>query len=167
MAKTATLAAPAADAAAPAPAKKKSKLLLVLILLLFLGGAGGGSAWWFLGRGHGEAEAKAAPVKPPVFHTLEPFTVNLAEENGDHYLQLSVVYQVADDKAVDAVKTYLPVLRNRILLLLSAKRPSELSSPEGKQKLVEELVGAARASVPGTTPERGITGAFLGAFVIQ
>ena len=57
--------------------------------------------------------------------------------------------------------------RNRILLLLSSKRPSELSTPEGKQKLVDELVAAARASIPGTAPDRGITGAFLGAFVIQ
>jgi flagellar protein FliL len=165
VAKTATLAATAADAA-PAGKKKKSRLMLVLVLLLIVGGAGGGAAWWFLGRAH-ETEPKLAAVKPPVFHTLEPFTVNLAEENGDHYLQVSVVYQVADDKAVDQVKVYLPVIRNRILLLLSAKRPSELQSAEGKQKLVDELVGAARASIPGTQPERGITGAFLGAFVIQ
>jgi flagellar FliL protein len=167
VAKTATLAATSADAAAAPARKKKSKLMLVLMMLVLLGAAGGGAAWWFLGRAHVEADAKAAPVKPPLFHTLEPFTVNLAEENGDHYLQVSVVYQVTDDKAVDQVKTYLPVIRNRILLLLSAKRPSELSTPEGKQKLVDDLVGAARASIPGTTPERGITGAFLGAFVIQ
>ena len=166
MAKTATLAATAADAA-PVTKKKKSGLMLVLAIVLLLAGAGGGAAWWFLGRTHAESEPKPAAVKPPVFHTLEPFTVNLAEENGDHYLQLSVVYQVADEKAVDQVKTYLPVIRNRILLLLSAKRPSELTTAEGKQKLVDELVGAARASIPGTTPDRGITSAFLGAFVIQ
>jgi flagellar FliL protein len=120
-----------------------------------------------VGRAHDSAEAKPTALKPPVFHNLDPFTVNLAEENGDHYLQVSVVYQVADNKAVDEVKTYLPIIRNRILLLLSAKRPSELSTPEGKQKLVEELVAAARASIPGEAPDRGITGAFLGAFVIQ
>jgi len=165
VAKTATLAAPAAQAAQPAQ-KKKSKLLLVLVLLFLLLGAGGGAAWWFLGRSH-DAEPKQEAVRPPVFHNLDPFTVNLAEENGDHYLQVSIVFQVADEKAVDQVKTYLPVIRNRILLLLSAKRPSELSTAEGKQKLVEELVGAARASIPGTAPDRGITGAFLGAFVIQ
>jgi flagellar FliL protein len=166
VAKPALAAVPAADAAAPAK-KKKSKLPLIIVALLVLAGAGGGAAWWFYGRAHEPTEAKASAVKPPVFHTLDPFTVNLAEENGDHYLQVSVVYQVADNKAVDEVKTYLPVIRNRILLLLSAKRPSELTSAEGKQKLVDELVAAARASIPGESPERGITGAFLGAFVIQ
>ena len=164
MAKTATLAA-TADAAAK---NKKSKLVPILLAVIVLMAGGAGAGWWFFGRGPiDHAEAKAAPAKPPVFHNLEPFTVNLAEENGDHYLQVSVVYQVADEKAVDQVKTYLPIIRNRILLLLSAKRPSELSTADGKQKLVNELVTAARESIPGTTPERGVTGAFLGAFVIQ
>jgi flagellar FliL protein len=166
VAKTATLATAGGQAVQPAP-KKKSLLLPILLGLLVAGGAGGGAAWWFLGRAHPAAEPKVAVVKPPMFHTLEPFTVNLAEENGDHYLQVSVVYQVTDEKAVEQVKTYLPVIRNRILLLLSAKHPSELNSASGKVKLVSELVAAARESIPGTTPERGIMGAYLGAFVIQ
>ena len=165
MAKTATLAAPAVGVA-PA-AGKKSRLLLIVLVLLVVAAAGGGAAWWFLGRAHDAGEAKPAAAKPPVFHTLEPFTVNLAEENGDHYLQVAVVYELSDDKAIDKVKTYLPVIRNRILLLLSAKRPSELATADGKQKLVDELVAAARAAIPGEAPDRGITGALLGAFVIQ
>jgi flagellar FliL protein len=164
--KTATIAA-LPPAGAPAAAPKKSKLWLVLVLLLVLGGAGGGAAWWFLGRAPAAAEPKHEKAKPPVFQTLEPFTVNLAEENGDHYLQMSVVYQVADEKAVEQLKTYLPVIRNRILLLLSSKRPSELATPEGKQKLVAELVAAARESIPGSADTSAVSGAYLGAFVIQ
>lgn len=162
---TATLAAPAIAGAAPA--KKKSGLMLIIVLLAVLAVGGGGAYWWFAGRAHEGAEAKPAVVKPPVFHTLEPFTVNLAEENGDHYLQVAVVFELADDKAVEKVKTYLPVIRNRILLLLSAKHPSELATADGKKALVAELVTAARDSMPGDTPERGVTGAYLGAFVIQ
>ena len=93
--------------------------------------------------------------------------MNLLQENGDHYLQVGIVYQVADDKAVDAIKTYMPVIRNRILLLLSSKHPSELAQLDGKQKLVGELVVAARDALPGATPERGVESAFLSAFVIQ
>jgi flagellar FliL protein len=65
------------------------------------------------------------------------------------------------------MKTYMPVIRNRILLLLSSKTPSDISSLDGKKKLVAELVAAARESVPGATPERGIDSAFLSSFVIQ
>ena len=172
-AKLAAAPVPNTDAAAEdVPPKKKTRkrLLIVLPLLLPLVAGVGGAAWFYLNRHPDEKKAEAPPVEkktPPVFVTLEPFTVNLLQENGDHYLQVGIVYQVADDKAVDAIKTYMPVIRNRILLLLSNKHPSELAQLEGKQKLVTELVAAARDALPGAAPERGVEGAFLSAFVIQ
>lgn len=156
------------DKEAAAPAKKGRRTLVIALLAVLLLGAGGGGAWWWTSRG-GQAEAatKTEKAKPPVFMNLEPFTVNLAEEDGEHYLQMSVTYHVADEKAVETLKAYLPVIRNRILLLLSAKKPSDLASAEGKAKLVEELAAAVRESVPGTTPDKGVVQAYLGAFVIQ
>ena len=150
------------------PPKKKSKLRLIVVavsLVLVLGGGGG---WYFLhAKSDAAPEEKAASRKPPVFVSLDPFVVNLIQENGDHYLQIGLVYQMADDKAVERLKSFMPVIRNRILMLLSSKRPSDIATPEGKQKLVEELVAAARESVPGPTPERGIESAMLSAMVIQ
>ena len=153
--------------AAAKPARKGRRTLVILMTLVVLAGAGGGGAWWWLNRDAGSAQASAPASRPPVFMNLEPFTVNLLEEDGEHYLQTSVVYQVADEKVVETMKQYLPVIRNRILLLLSSKRPSDLSTAAGKAKLVEELTAAVRESIPGTTAERGILTAYLGAFVIQ
>lgn len=151
-----------------APKKRGAKWTVILLVGVVLLGAGGGGAWWWLNRDAGTAEAaKPASTKPPVFMNLEPFTVNLAPEDGDHYLQMSVTYQVADEKTIETLKAYLPVIRNRILLLLSSKTPSELATAQGKAKLVEELTAAVRESVPGAAPERGVIQAFLGAFVIQ
>ncbi|MEO8135880.1 MAG: flagellar basal body-associated protein FliL [Betaproteobacteria bacterium] len=141
--------------------------MIMIIAALLVLSAGGGGAWWYLHRAPQDAVPKAAAIKPPLFHSLDAFTVNLVEEGGEHFLQLSVVLQVEDDKAVDQIKTYLPVIRSRMLLLLSAKRPSDLTNSQGKKQLVDELVGAARESLPASTPERGVRGAFLGAFVIQ
>jgi len=156
-----------APAAVPAAAPKKKKpLLLILAILVILLAGGGGAAWWFLRGGH-DAPAQAATAKPPLFHALEPFTVNLLEENGDHYLQVAIVLQVEDDKVIDQVKAYLPIIRNKILLLLSSKKPSDIGSQDGKQRLVSDILRVTRESLPGTTPERGVTSAYLGAFVIQ
>jgi flagellar FliL protein len=149
------------------PARKRGKLLIVAVALLLLGGAGGGGTWWWMSRDAGSAQAKVPPMRPPVFMNLDPFTVNLLEEDGEHYLQTSIVFQVTDEKAMETMKSYLPVIRNRILLLLSGKRPSDLATPAGKAKLVDELTAAVRESVPGTTPERGIVQAYLGSFVVQ
>ena len=155
-----------AKAAAKAPPKRRKGLVAVLALVA-LAGAGGGGAWWWVGRDGGSVQASVPTTRPPVFLNLEPFTVNLVEEEGEHYLQTSIVYQVSDEKVVETMKQYLPVIRNRILLLLSSKRPSELASAAGKAKLVDELTTAVRESIPGTTAERGVITAYLGAFVIQ
>jgi flagellar protein FliL len=157
-----------ADKGAAKPAKKSRKGLTIALATLVLVGAGGGGTWWWMHRDAGAANASAPPPsRPPVFMNLDPFTVNLLEEDGEHYLQTSIVFQVSDEKAVETMKSYLPVIRNRVLMLLSSKRPSDLSSPAGKAKLVEELTAAVRESVPGTTPERGIMQAYLGSFVVQ
>ncbi|HVO86982.1 MAG TPA: flagellar basal body-associated protein FliL [Casimicrobiaceae bacterium] len=159
--------APAAPEPVAQPKKRLRWLLAIVTVVLILGASGG--AWWYL-RGNGAHDAetpKVATAKPPVFFTLEPFTVNLMEENGDHYLQLSIVLQVEDDKVGDQIKTYLPIIRNKMLLMLSAKRPSDLATAEGKERLIAELLRVSRESLPGTTPERGVNSAYLSAFVIQ
>lgn len=168
MAKITAAPAPAPAAAEPTPIKKKrSKLPVIAGVLLLLLLAGGGAAWHLL---HGAPDGAAESSKPtakPLFVSLEPFTVNLAEEDGDHYLQIGIVYQVTDDKIGDVMKLHMPILRNRLLLLLSAKKPTELSTAEGKKKLVDELVVAARESLPGTSEDKGVTTALLASLVIQ
>ena len=174
-AKPALRTAPPPPAAedAPAPPKKSRRWLIVgIVVALVLLAGGGAAAWYFLSAkapapGAGATDARTADAKPPTFVTLEPFTVNLQQENGDHFLQTGLFIQVADAKAVDAMKTYMPIIRNKILLLLSSKTPSELASLDGKKKLVGELIASVRESIPGTTPERGIENAFISTFVIQ
>ena len=62
--------------------KKGGKGLLIGILAVVLAG-GGGAGWFFLKPPHDPDAEKLALYKPspePVFVTLEPFTVNLADE---------------------------------------------------------------------------------------
>ena len=166
MAKTATVTPMRAEAPAP-DVPKKSHALRWMVIAVFVLLAAGGAAWYFLTAHPAGGEAKTAALKPPVYVPLDPFTVNLAEENGDHYLQIGIVYQVSDDKLVETMKQYMPVLRNRILLLLSAKKPSDLASVEGKRKLVDELVAAVREVLPPLPPDQQLRGALLSSFVIQ
>ena len=138
---------------ANAPAKGKGKLLLILVAVFaLLAALGGGAAWWFHqkavsaaakeGTEDGKATKKVEAGKPPVFTTLENFTVNLA--GGDHFLQLGLVLQMKDEETAEKVKTYLPQIRNRVLLLLSSKTSEELESAKGKQTLIDEVLAATR-----------------------
>lgn len=143
-------AAKVPEAAGDAP-KKKSKLPLIIILLVVLLAGGGGAAWFFLMRGHAddeEAEVKAASSKPATFLPLDQFTVNLQPEEGQQFLQVAMTLKVVDQHVADAIKAAMPEVRSRVLLLLSSKKPSQLSSLDGKNKLAEEVIHEVEQTMP-------------------
>lgn len=133
-------AAPAADGA---PAKKKKPILIIAIVALVLLVGGGAAAWFLLGGKHGKkdehAEEEAEAAKPPVYVTLEPFTVNLTSEASDRYLQVGIDLKVSAADIEGKVKLHLPEIRNGILLLLTSKKVDDLASIEGKNTLREEI----------------------------
>jgi flagellar FliL protein len=182
-----TMASTAA-AALPADAPKgKSKLLVIIAAVVALAAAGGGGGAWFLhkkaaaeaeaeadadGKGDAEdakpvkkkAKKKKGEEKPPVFTTLENFTVNLAGE-GDHFMQLGIVLQLKDEETAEKVKGYLPQIRSKVLLLLSAKTPDELQTPKGKDALIEEILEATRK--PFHDDGEDVQAVLLGGMLIQ
>lgn len=119
--------------------KKKGKLPLILGLVVLLAAAGGG-AWFFLFKDKGaEAPQQQAKPKPPVFVPLDTFTVKLAADQNDQYLQVAATLKVLDQPSGDAVKLYMPEIRHRTLILLSSKTVSAISSGEGQERLAEEI----------------------------
>lgn len=150
MAKDAKAAAEGGDQAP----KKSKKLLIIILGVVLLLVLGGGAAVFLLKKGddHGEdeedaaetthvkkKEKKAKEAVHPVFVNLEPFTVNLLPESGDQYLQVSLSIEFEEPTAEHEVKAQMPKIRNNITLLLSGKKPSELLTKEGKEKLADEL----------------------------
>lgn len=150
------------------PKKKKGKLPLVLAILLVLGGAGGGAAWYFTQSDTKSAEHKEEKPEPPVFVTLETFTVNLqADGSGEHYLQVGIDLKVTDPTVIDLVKLHMPEIRNGVLLLLSSKSAEQIGSLEGKQKLSAEIQEQVNKPLNAKATGKGATGVFFTSFVIQ
>jgi flagellar FliL protein len=146
MAVSAVKAEPAATEAAPRPAGKKGLIKLVLVGVLVSSAAGGG-AWWYLGHNkHADEETAAAAkpeaTKPPVFIPLEAFTVNLVLVDNPQFLQTGITLKVADSGVADAVKLNMPVVRDRILMLMSSRKAPELLSVEGKRKLGDDIIAS-------------------------
>ena len=145
-----------AEEAAPAP-KKSKKLLIIIVAAVVLLSAIGGGGYALLGKkkvaaeGEDAAAAEEAPAhavhewpkfdpnKPPVFLPLEPFTVNLQPENGEQFLQVVASLRVIDAHVGDQVKAFMPQIRHEVLSLLSGKKPSEITSPEGREELAAEM----------------------------
>lgn len=157
-----------AKAAEEPPKKKKGKLFLILGILLVLGGAGGGAAWYFTQSDTKHAEHKEEKPKPPVFVTLETFTVNLqADGGGEHYLQVGIDLKVTDQSVVDLVKLHMPEIRNGVLLLLSSKNAEQIASLEGKQKLSMEIQEQVNKPLNAKATGKGVIGVYFTSFVIQ
>jgi flagellar protein FliL len=147
-------AKPEAEGTPPPKGGSKKVLIIIVALVVLLVAAGGGLAVMLMSKKkHAEGEADAAhpaetdkpkvvldKTKPPTFVPMEPFTVNLTPENGDHFLQAALVLKVADPKAGDELKVYMPEIRHRVNLILSSRRPSELASIEGREDLADEIM---------------------------
>ncbi len=129
------------------PKKGKKGLILILAAVLLLAG-GGGAAWWFLKGNKNEdpdvaaekaaVERKKKEKKARVFLPLEQFTVNLSGE-GERFAQVAVILEVTNNEIAEEIKVEMPSVRNKILLLLSAKQPKELLSLEGKETLARQI----------------------------
>jgi flagellar FliL protein len=155
----------------PAPPKKKKKPLLIVGILMTVLLGGGGAAWYFLQdkqdkTAPSEHEGAEKAKKLSLFVPLETFTVNLHGEE-DHFLQIGLTLQVTDETTVDEIKQQMPLIRNRLLLLLSAKTPDDLATLEGKQKLAAQILAESRLPLSGKTEDRGIQNVLFSSFVIQ
>ena len=125
------------------PAKPKSKKLLIIIVVILLLAVAGGAGWYFT-KGPSSAgpkqEEKTVLLEQPKFIALDPFTVNLQREEGDQFLQVGMSLKIFDPSLEEKIKASMPEVRSKLLLLLSSKRASELSTVAGKKELADEII---------------------------
>lgn len=164
-------AAPAADDAAKPPAKSKKMLIIIVAAALVLV-LGGGAAFFMISKQkadteEGAEEAAPAPAKkaashdekkvPPAYLPMDSMVVNLADPGGERVAQVGVTLEVADAHTADMVKAYLPTIRSSVLMLISQRTADELLKPEGKEKLIEDILKAASIPFGGSDEEEETT----------
>jgi flagellar basal body-associated protein FliL len=77
--------------------------------------------------------------KPPRFIKMDEFTVNLPGRGGEHYLQTTVVLRTGDAGTEGKIKQFLPVIRDKIILVLSSRTMQELATVDGKNAMAKEI----------------------------
>ena len=158
--------APPAPAAVAAP--KKKLLIIVAGAMLAIGMAGGGAAWFFMsGKKNTTEHKEVKKIITPVFVAIEPFTVNLQPENGEQYLQLSFSLQMESPEQVELIKQNMPKVRSRLLMLLSSKKGSELTTSDGKQQLAAEIIAQIKQPFAADGPQQEVTEVLFTSFIIQ
>ncbi|MBI3157349.1 MAG: flagellar basal body-associated FliL family protein [Burkholderiales bacterium] len=142
-----------ADAGAAPPAKGRKKLILVVAALLVLLALAAAAALLLLksrasaeddadadaAQAHAPSRAPLDAAQAPAYVPLDAFTVNLADRDADRYAQVAVVLELADPGHAEAIKAFMPAVRNNILMVLAHKTARELMERDGKQRLAEEI----------------------------
>ena len=135
----------AAEPTAPPPKSKKLLLIAgVAVLILALAGAG---AWFYISKQRAamdadeeETVAKVEQKGPPTYLALDNMVVNLADPGGEKVAQVGITLELADSKATERVKQFLPTIRSGVLLLVSQRTSEELLQREGKEKLAADIL---------------------------
>ncbi len=141
------------------PGGKKKLVIMIAAAAIVLGGGGVGGLLYMKKQKAAAAAAAAdegddsgvvAKVEKkgehkakPVFVPMDPFVVNLADHEADRYAQIGITLEVPDEHVSEDIKTYLPAIRNNILLLLAHKSSADLAGAEGKELLAREIRRAA------------------------
>ena len=132
------------------------KILLFVTLGLVLAGGGGAGAWWWFHRAEAAAPADghapaAKALNPNTTRAdsgvlvMEPFLVNLADQDSPRFLRATLRLVVADKEHAEHLaedEVAKARMRSAILELLTTQKSTDLVTPEGKAALKKSILGA-------------------------
>jgi flagellar FliL protein len=139
----------------------KGKIIMIIALVVLLTTGSTITALYFTGALGGsdsqsastdnsdanpdEQDAKELVVKPAFYFDLQPaFVVNFEDQSKAAYLQVEMQLMAHDQLVSDQVTKHMPVIRNNILLTLSAQKYEVVKTRQGKEALQAELLQAVR-----------------------
>ena len=145
---------PAKPAATGDQPPKSKKMLIIIIAVVVLLAGGGAAAFFLMKPSHppkqnhateadaaaeSDAEEPSGEKVPPKFVDLGTFTANLIHEDTDRYLQIAISLKLNKPELEEKVKELSPEILHKVNMLLQSKRPSELASVAGKEKLASDI----------------------------
>ncbi len=98
-----------------------------------------------------------------VLYPLDTFTVNLKSDSGRRYLKATMSLELDSPELSHELDSKAPVLRDRIIRILSSKTLEEISSKKGKQKVSQQIMDTLNSMIT----DGKIQGIYFTEFVIQ
>jgi flagellar FliL protein len=133
---------------------KKKKLIFIIAGVVVLLGIVGGYVYnkkTEEARQHAEEEAnkpenilkkQLADRKKndaPIYIPMDEIVVNLPGRGGEHYLQTKIVLRTADSSTEGKLKEFMPLIRDKVITVLSSRQMQELATVEGKTMMAKEV----------------------------
>ncbi|GEK74413.1 MULTISPECIES: flagellar basal body-associated protein FliL [Halomonas] len=150
------------------------KLLWLLVVLVVIASSAAATALFMVMSGDGDdgkamaQEPETIEHKAPIFVEIEPFTVNLADDDyGSRLLYAGISLKVADEQSQALLTEHMPEVRSRLLMLLSGKQAADLASQEDKRRLAEQVKATLEAPMVEPQPELAIENVLFTEFIVQ
>jgi flagellar protein FliL len=162
---------PVVEAKANGEAKGSSRKLWIVVGLLVVVAAIGSAAFLAyphfkgsqnISEGKAGAESKSARVKAIL--ALEPFLVNLADNNEARFVKVTFHLGLEEEwKEESKNSVTMAAMRDSIISLLSSKTAEQIMTTEGKEKLRAEVL----SRVSTVSPKIKVLDIYIVDFVVQ
>ena len=98
-----------------------------------------------------------------ILYPLDTFTVNLKSDSGRRYLKATISLELSGEELSLELDAKAPVIRDRVIRILTSKTLEEISSKKGKQKVSDQIM----ATLNSIITDGSIQGIYFTEFVIQ
>ena len=113
-------------------------------------------------------EEAAAAKEPVIYFPMEPaFLTNFVVNGRPRYLQLSITLMTHDKATIEAVQKHMPLIRNRLVMLLSGEQFDMLRVRAGREALQLKLTEAVNGVLEKETGKADIEKLLFTNFVMQ
>lgn len=161
------------ESGAEAKGGMMKKLIIGVVGLLLVGG-GVFAGMTFMGGDEpdaedAEAEAAEPATSPALYTSLHPpLVVNFKDSVGDsHYMQVTMEVMARDQSVINAVREHTPVIRNSLILLYSGAIYDEVTTRDGKEKMLADGLAEIQKVMTTEIGEPGVEAVYFTALVIQ
>ena len=107
-------------------------------------------------------------ITEPVFVEVGPMTVNVdSADLGERLLYISLMIKVGSEETAKFLRTHLPDINNRLLILLSAQQAEQLTAAQGKKALAKQILEALQEPLADPQPELSLEAVLFQDFIVQ
>lgn len=160
--------------------KKSSKLIIIIAVVVLL--LGGGAGYYFMAGGDPDPDAEQAEeveeaseedeeteaANEELYYDMsQSMIVNFPKGSGASLIQVSVSLLVKGAETIEQVKKHEPMIRNNLLMAISAKGAANLKTREGKEALRATMLDEVGKVMEKMTRKNKVKDVFFTAFVMQ
>ena len=117
-----------------------------------------------------EEAAEAEPTAGPALYTSlhPPIVVNFKDQQGDaHFMQITMEVMSRDQGVINSVREHTAAVRNGLILLYSSAVYEEVTTNEGKEKMLADGLAKVQEVMTEVSGEAGVEAVYFTNLVIQ